>query len=622
MSEMSKWWSTWAPIWEHIEEQYLSTNIVNNFIHEITSPVLVIGAGQGLIIKYLREKGFLIDGIDLEEEMIKIAKKRHAIDIIRADAKNLPFKDKSYKSVIIASGVIDYISDNKLIKKIVNEALRVLEVHGNLFIAFYQLDKKLVKIYRKLGVIDSNNKYHNKRMFVIDKLTKQDPLLCIDPIMNWTNKKFLPVLFYWTRLGIKLPKELKEERRKMEYLFEIARNNNIDTTKLQDSIPESVPYREMEDIKSLFNDMGFIYNDIVKYSDCSVVKFYRSGIINLNEGNKANIKKIEKDWIIKTEDLYKKYKGSNQYAVNCLNLSIKKGTIFGLLGPNGAGKTTTLSTLCGLIEPTSGRISFSEHIRSENLKKIIGYIPQELALYPRLTGRENLMFFGRLYKMKGNELNSRVDELLSIIGLKDKADILIKKYSTGMKRRLNLAVGLINNPKIILMDEPTVGIDPQSRNHIFELVHYLKKSGVTILYTTHYMEEADRLCDMVAIMDNGKILIQGNPKTLVEKYGTCQLVFKVDKMDLKTLKLFIAKVIGNRSVCDASMIKNKMIIKSFNLKDNLKIIEEVNNISKKFKIKLSLINVINPNLESLFLELTGKKLRDSIEDELSEKENY
>ena len=621
MSEMSNWWSTWAPIWEHIEEQYLSTAIVDNFIEEISSPVLIIGAGQGLIVKHLKDKGFLADGIDLEKEMIKIAKKRHSIDIIHADAKKLPFKDKSYKTVIIASGVIDYISDKQLIKKIINEALRVVGIHGNLFIAFYQLNNKLSKIYRKIGIIDSNNLFHNKRMFVIDKLTKQDPLLCVDPIMSWTNKKFLQVLFYWTKLGIRLPKELKEERRKMECLFEIARNNNLDTQKLQDSIPESVPYREMGDVKNLINDLGFIFNDIIKYNDCLLVKFYRSGIIDLDIKSNNKVRE-EKDWIIKTENLYKKYKGANQFAVNSLNLSIKKGTVFGLLGPNGAGKTTTLSILCGLIEPTSGNIFFPEYIKSENLKKIIGYIPQELALYPRLTGKENLMFFGRLYKIKGEKLNKRVDELLSIIGLQDKANILIKKYSTGMKRRLNLAIGLINDPKIILMDEPTVGIDPQSRNHIFELIHHLKKNNVTILYTTHYMEEADKLCDMVAIMDNGKILMQGNPKTLVNKYGICQFIFKVGKIDSKNTNLLKIKLKENKSINDVDIIKNRLIIKSINSLDNLKFIEEVNSISKKFKIKLFFINIITPNLEGLFLELTGKKLRDSIEDELNEKENY
>jgi ABC-2 type transport system ATP-binding protein len=398
-------------------------------------------------------------------------------------------------------------------------------------------------------------------------------------------------------------------------------NNNINTDKLQESVPESIPYREIGDIKNLFNDLDFIYNDITKYIDCVLVKFYRSGIINLNIKNIIKPKE-EKDWIIKTENLFKKYKGSNQFAVNSLNLSIKKGTIFGLLGPNGAGKTTTLSILCGLLEPTSGKISFHKSLIKENLKKTLGYIPQELALYPRLTGKENLMFFGKLYKIKGKALNKRVDELLSIIGLEDKANILIKKYSTGMKRRLNLAVGLINSPKIILMDEPTVGIDPQSRNHIFELIHYLKKSGVTILYTTHYMEEADKLCDTVAIMDKGKILIQGNPKALVEKYGSSQIIFKINRKDSKNMNLFKFKLIENKLIYDVEVLKNKIIIKSINAKDNLKLIEDINSLSKKFKIDLSLMNVITPNLENLFLDLTGKTLRDSIEEELEGKGSY
>ncbi len=617
MSKMSNWWSTWAPIWEHFEEQYFDTDITDNIISEISNPVLIIGAGQGLIVKHLRDKGFLVDGIDLEKEMIDIAKKRHSIDIIHADAKNLPFKDRCYKTVIIASGVIDYINDKKLIKKIINEALRVTTANGNIFIAFYQLNKVLEKIYKKIGVIDQNKILHNKRMFVIDKLSKQDPLLCIEPIMKWTNKKYLPTIFYWTKLGLIFPKELKEERSKMEQLFEIAKKTDVDTQKLQNSIPDGVPYREIDNIKTLFNDLGFIYNDIMKYNGCVLAKFYKSALLNLNTQNNKQNKNM--DWAIKTENLYKKYKGSNQYAVNSLNISIKKGTIFGLLGPNGAGKTTTLSILCGLMEPTSGKIIFSKDIKSSNQKKIIGFIPQELALYPRLTGRENLKFFGKLYKIKGKKLNEKVAELLSIIGLEDKANILVKKYSTGMKRRLNLAVGLINDPLIIFMDEPTVGIDPQSRNHIFELINNLKKKGVTILYTTHYMEEADKLCDTVAIIDNGRILIQGNPKVLVNRYGAYQLLFKVKS---KITNNFISQLLTQRSIIDVKVVKDNLIIKTDNSMDNIKVIEEINKFSKKFKIKLSLINIIIPSLESLFLDLTGKKLRDSIEEEINEKEHF
>lgn len=617
MSKMSNWWSTWAPIWEHFEEQYFDTEITDNIISEISSPVLIIGAGQGLIVKHLRGKGFLADGVDLEKEMIHIAKKRHSIDIMHADAQNLPFKDKSYKTVIIASGVVDYIIDKKLIKRIINEALRVTTANGNIFIAFYQLNKVLEKIYKKLGVIDQNKILHNKRMFEIDKLSKQDPLLCVKPIMEWTNKKYLPTIFYWTKLGLTFPKELKAERTKMEQLFEIAKNINVDTKKLEDSVPNEVPYREIDDIKNLFNELGFIYDEITKYNGCVVAQFYKSGVLNLNT---QNIQKTNNmDWAIKTENLFKKYKGSDQYAVNSLNLSIEKGTIFGLLGPNGAGKTTTLSILCGLMEPTSGKIIFSKDIKSANQKKIIGFIPQELALYPRLTGKENLKFFGKLYKIKGKKLNDKVTELLSVIGLEDKANILVKKYSTGMKRRLNLAVGLINDPAIIFMDEPTVGIDPQSRNNIFELVDNLKKKGVTILYTTHYMEEADKLCDTVAIIDKGKILIQGDPKVLVNKYGTYQLLFKTKS---KIANNFISHLLAQKSIIDVKIVKDNLIIKTDNSMDNIKIIEDIDKYSKKFKVKLSLINIITPSLESLFLDLTGKKLRDSIEEDINERENY
>ena len=298
--------------------------------------------------------------------------------------------------------------------------------------------------------------------------------------------------------------------------------------------------------------------------------------------------------------------------MDSLNVSIKKGSIFGLLGPNGAGKTTSLSILCGLLKPTDGEILFSNIIDKKDIQKAIGFVPQELALYPNLTAKENMAFFGRLYDVRGRLLEERTEELLRRVGLEDRADDFTRKYSTGMKRRLNFAIGLINDPEIILLDEPTVGIDPQSRNHIFELINELNKKGKTIIYTTHYMEEADKLCDKIAIMDRGKVIIQGSPKDLVEQYGRVSINFNAGT---KCTKTFIEKILNIDNVIDVKLNKNNLAIAASNVRDNIKFIEEIDRISKKDKIKLTLKDITSPNLETLFLDMTGRNLRDSMEEE-------
>ncbi|OGL39226.1 MAG: ABC transporter [Candidatus Schekmanbacteria bacterium RIFCSPHIGHO2_02_FULL_38_11] len=215
--------------------------------------------------------------------------------------------------------------------------------------------------------------------------------------------------------------------------------------------------------------------------------------------------------MIETKDLVKKY--GEIEALKGINLAIGKGEIFGLLGPNGAGKTTLISILSGYIRPTSGDgfIEGRSVIASkEEVKKIIGVVPQEISLYSSLTGEENLKFFGRMYGVNGRELKSRIEGVLDFVGLKERKDDIVKNYSGGMKRRLNLACGIINAPKYLFLDEPTVGVDPQTREHIFKNVELLKYEGVTVLYTTHYMEEAERLCDRIAIIDEGNLIAQGS----------------------------------------------------------------------------------------------------------------
>ncbi len=223
--------------------------------------------------------------------------------------------------------------------------------------------------------------------------------------------------------------------------------------------------------------------------------------------------------IIRIEDLTKSYKGSYEPALNGISFDIPEGSVFGLLGPNGAGKTTTISILCGLIPKTSGRITINNKNPEKELneiKKLIGIVPQEIALYPTLSARENLRFIGSMYELKGRVLEERIEECLAMMGLDKKGNRLIRTFSGGMKRRVNLVAGILHRPKILFLDEPTVGVDVQSRNFILEHIRTMNRKGTTIIYTSHYLEEAEQLCDDIAIIDNGMILLEGKMKGLLK----------------------------------------------------------------------------------------------------------
>lgn len=228
---------------------------------------------------------------------------------------------------------------------------------------------------------------------------------------------------------------------------------------------------------------------------------------------------------IQVTGLVKRYHGGDEATVNGLDLEVCEGEIFGLLGPNGAGKTTTLSIICGLMKATSGsvRVLGVDVIRhAARIKHLLGFVPQDIALYQTLTGRENLEFFGRMHGLHGAVLRGRVDELLTVVGLEKSADRRVATYSGGMKRRANLAAGIIHQPRLLVLDEPTVGIDAQSRGLIFENLHALSGARTTMIYATHYMEEAQKLCTRVAIMDSGRVLIQGPPGQLVAERPGCR----------------------------------------------------------------------------------------------------
>ena len=227
--------------------------------------------------------------------------------------------------------------------------------------------------------------------------------------------------------------------------------------------------------------------------------------------------------LLEVKDLKKSYKRIE--AVKGINFALEKGDLLGLLGPNGAGKSTTISMISTLVKPDGGTILYDgEDILNhpKAIQKKLGYVPQEIALYPMLSGRENMYFWGRTYGLRGAELKNRVEEVSKVIGIQERLKDRVKTYSGGMKRRLNIGVALLHNPELIIMDEPTVGIDPQSRNHILDTVLELNRQGMTVIYTSHYMEEVEYLCNRICIMDQGEIIASGTKQGLIDGLGEGQ----------------------------------------------------------------------------------------------------
>jgi ABC-2 type transport system ATP-binding protein len=319
-----------------------------------------------------------------------------------------------------------------------------------------------------------------------------------------------------------------------------------------------------------------------------------------------------KEMILEARNLTKKF--GDFTAVNDLNLAIQKGEILGLLGPNGAGKTTTISMITGLVEPTSGEVSvdgMNLERETYKVKSKLGLVPQELALYPTLTARDNLIFFGRIYGIGGKALQTRVDDMLKMVGLSERADETIETYSGGMKRRVNIAAGLIHQPEILFLDEPTVGVDPQSRNAIFETIESLNKAGMTVIYTTHYMEEAQRLCHRVAIIDEGQIISLDTPSTLISSLGGGILVLGLEDLETASgsgrVQDVVEQVVGLPSVKSAHRDDGHFKIETHRFQEALMSILEITN---QQDVRITSMEKWEPNLESVFLHLTGKKLRE------------
>jgi ABC-2 type transport system ATP-binding protein len=311
--------------------------------------------------------------------------------------------------------------------------------------------------------------------------------------------------------------------------------------------------------------------------------------------------------ILEVHSLVKKY--GDFSAVKEISFNIKEGEIFSLLGPNGAGKTTTISMLSTLYTPTSGEATVGGHSITKNpmtVKQIIGVVPQELALYEDLSARENLMFWGQMYGLSSKPLASRVDEVLEQIGLTDKAKNRVKTYSGGMKRRVNIGVGLLHKPRLLFMDEPTVGIDPQSRRAILDTVKDLNRQGMTVLYTTHYMEEAQELSDRVGIIDHGELIALGTQKELTQQVGETEtLILHIGENDDPAALAGSLK--GIKDVLEANATDHEVSIITPEAEE---VLAPVVSKANERGIKIRSIDIREPNLEAVFLHLTGRALRD------------
>ncbi|MHC5063576.1 MAG: ABC transporter ATP-binding protein [Planctomycetota bacterium] len=309
--------------------------------------------------------------------------------------------------------------------------------------------------------------------------------------------------------------------------------------------------------------------------------------------------------MIEVSNLRKEY--GELVAVDGASFSAKPGEIFGLLGPNGAGKSTTIGCISGLLKPSSGQVRVLGHdvVREPRDAKVsLGVVPQELALYEDLNARQNLCFWGAAYELRGAELKQRVEEVLEICGLLDRADEAVKKFSGGMKRRLNFGCGIVHHPKVILLDEPTVGVDPQSRVRLLDLVRDEAKRGGTVLYTTHYMEEAQELCDQLAIIDHGKMVATGTLDELRGMMGERDLLRLSGSFDPAAVEAAIAGLQGLELV---SVDPDSLMLAAA---EGSRRLPELFASLSAAGAEVRETTLSQPNLENLFIKLTGRELRE------------
>lgn len=303
--------------------------------------------------------------------------------------------------------------------------------------------------------------------------------------------------------------------------------------------------------------------------------------------------------VLKVDRLTKVY--GNKQALSGISFEVKEGSCFGLLGPNGAGKSTTMKIITSILEPTSGSaevLGYDIRKQSAAIRQQVGYVPQEITLHNKLTAEQNLAFFGEMYGVKGNTLKERIRTVLEQVGLAERAKDAVGSFSGGMKRRINIAAALLHRPKLVILDEPTVGIDPQSRNHIFEMVRELCRQGVTLIYSTHYMEEVETLCDDIAIIDHGRVVVQGSLDELLDRYTT---------------KAVYVEGIGLEDAPEAEAIKSAVQDgKGWRLETDepLRVMKAVSERYENSRATITALEMMRPSLESVFLSMTGTSLRD------------
>ncbi|MEX1310314.1 MAG: ABC transporter ATP-binding protein [Candidatus Sulfomarinibacteraceae bacterium] len=294
-------------------------------------------------------------------------------------------------------------------------------------------------------------------------------------------------------------------------------------------------------------------------------------------------------------------------AVDDVSFEVRDGEVFGLLGPNGAGKTTTINMICGVLQPDGGRVMVDGRdiwLEPKQVKQDLGVVPQEISVYEDLTARDNLSFWGSLYGLKGSELSTRIDESLSRLGLAERAGHKVRTFSGGMKRRLNLCMGLIHRPRFLLLDEPTVGIDPQARLNILEVIREVAEAGTTVLYTTHYMDEAEELCDRIAIIDHGRILASGTLDDLTRTAGEAEVLKLGGDFSGKTARDELHRIDGVRILRadDASAV---LAIEP----DGPGLLAVLPKVLDG-DLAVDDVSIQQPNLQNVFIALTGRELRD------------
>ncbi|MFC6333529.1 ABC transporter ATP-binding protein [Paenibacillus septentrionalis] len=305
--------------------------------------------------------------------------------------------------------------------------------------------------------------------------------------------------------------------------------------------------------------------------------------------------------VLTVDHVVKAY-GAERKAVDGIQFQVKEGICFGLLGPNGAGKSTLMKMMAGIIQADQGSITLlNQKLGTDRaiIGKHVGYVPQEITLYGELSGRQNLYFFGKMYGLRGSKLKERTSIVLDQVGLSDRADEAVSKYSGGMKRRINIAAALLHEPKLVVLDEPTVGIDPQSRNHIFELIHDMKRDGKTIIYSTHYLEEAEALCDELAIIDHGKIIAAGELSQLLESHAMPAVYVEAEGWSAAADQLTSAHRIQPQG--------KGWLIEGANA---LQLIHDVSSSLIQQGHRVRALQLQQPTLDSVFMKLTGTALRD------------